>query len=498
MHIPLLSLIIFLPLVGVFFISTIKVEDQKNARLFALWISFVTFIFSIFLWIFFDPDDANFQFVESHAWIADYGISYHIGIDGLSLFFVLLSTFLTPLCILASWNSIQKRIREFMAALLLLEALLLGAFCAIDVFLFYIFFEGVLIPLFLIIGVWGGDRRVYASFKFFLFTLLGSVFMLLALMKFYTDAEIWSGVVELSALKLSLSTQKWIWWGFFLALAVKIPMWPVHTWLPDAHVEAPTAGSAILAGVLLKLGGYGFLRFSIALLPEASHFYAPFIMSLSVIGIIYTSLIALVQTDIKKIVAYSSVAHMGYVTLGIFTLTVEGVTGAVIQMISHGLVSAALFFCVGILYDRFHTRDISFYGGLVKIMPLFSVFLMIFILASIGLPGTSGFVGEFLTLAATFNTAPLFAFLAVPGIVLSAAYGLWLYKRLCFGKLSSSLVSNKPTKDVTTLEKVILGSLAALVLWIGIYPMPILTIVEKPVIKLLGKSIVQKTKTADF
>lgn len=469
MSLPLLSLIIFLPISGVFFIGLIKEEDVRNARAVALWISSLTFLISLVLLFQFDPYNAEYQFVEKHIWIDAYNIHYHLGIDGISLFFILLSTFLTPLCILASWKSIQKRVREYMIAFLLLETLMIGVFCALDILLFYIFFEGVLIPLFLIIGIWGGERKTYACFKFFLYTLFGSVFMLLAIIKLYNEA----GTTDLTAmthLTLNPYLQKWLWLSFFLGMAVKIPMWPFHTWLPDAHVEAPTAGSVLLAAVLLKMGGYGFLRFSIPLLPEASQFFAPYVFTLSVIAIIYTSLVALVQTDIKKLIAYSSVAHMGFVTLGLFTLNLVGMTGAVVQMISHGLISGALFLCVGMLYDRFHTRDIASYGGLVKVMPIFSAFFMFFLFSSIALPGTCGFVGEFFVLLGIFKVNLGFACLAALGMILSAAYSLWLYRRICFGKIIPSLAEMKGIHDLQTNEKLILGSLAILILLLGIYP----------------------------
>ena len=478
MSLPLLSLIIFLPVSGVFFISLIKEEDTRNAKAVALWISSLTFLMSLVLLFQFDSYNAEYQFVEKHIWIEPHNIHYHLGIDGISLFFILLSTFLTPICILVSWNSIQKRVREYMMAFLLLETLMIGVFCALDVLLFYIFFEGVLIPLFLIIGIWGGERRTYACFKFFLYTLLGSVFMLLAIIKLYNEAGT-TDIAAMTHLTLTPYLQKWLWLSFFVGMAVKIPMWPFHTWLPDAHVEAPTAGSVLLAAVLLKMGGYGFLRFSIPLLPEACQFFAPYVFALSVIAIIYTSLVALVQTDIKKLIAYSSVAHMGFVTLGLFTLNLVGMTGAVVQMISHGLISAALFLCVGMLYERFHTRDISSYGGLVKVMPIFSAFFMFFIFASIALPGTSGFIGEFFVLLGIFKVNLGFACLAVLGMILGAAYSLWLYRRICFGKLLPSLAEMKGIQDLQHGEKLILSSLAVLILFLGIYPKHVTNIINR-------------------
>jgi NADH-quinone oxidoreductase subunit M len=484
MTLPLLTLIIFLPISGVFFISLIKKEDERNARAVALWISTLTFLMSLVLWAQFDAFNPEFQFVERFLWMESYNIYYLLGIDGISLFFVLLAAFLTPLCILASWTVIQKRVKEYMMAFLLLETLMIGFFCSLDLFLFYIFFEGVLIPLFLIIGIWGGEKRTHACFKFFLYTLFGSVFMLLAIIKLYSEA----GTTDLTALMplhLSFKLQKWMWVAFFLAMAVKIPMWPFHTWLPDAHVEAPTAGSALLAGVLIKMGLYGFLRLSISLLPEASQFFAPFVYTLSIIAIIYTSLIALVQTDIKKLIAYSSIAHMGFATLGLFTFTLVGMTGAIVQMLSHGLISAALFFCVGMLYDRFHTRDIVSYSGLASMIPVFSVFFMFFTFASIGLPGTSGFIGEFFVMLGIFKVDSMFACFAILGVILSAAYALWLYRRICFGKPMQSLVEMRNLQDLNYQEKAILCSLAFLILLLGIYPRSVTNIVNRPMRKIV-------------
>ncbi|MBM3468270.1 MAG: NADH-quinone oxidoreductase subunit M [Alphaproteobacteria bacterium] len=482
---PLLSVITFLPLIGGLFILLMKGEEatiMTNARNVALWISFLTFALSLILWINFDTNQLSYQFVESANWIKDLGIRYHLGIDGISLFFILLTTFLTTLCILASWESIQTRVREYMMAFLLLETFLIGMFCALDLVLFYVFFEGVLIPMFLIIGIWGGERRIYSCFKFFLYTFLGSVLMLVAILSIYFI----TGSTDLTVamdFSFPLALQKWLWVAFFAAFAVKVPMWPVHTWLPDAHVEAPTAGSVILAGVLLKMGAYGFLRFSIPLFPSATVTFTPFVMVLSIIAIIYASLVALVQTDMKKLVAYSSVAHMGFVTLGIFTLTSQGVSGAVMQMLSHGIVSAALFLCVGVIYDRLHTRDIERYGGLVVRMPLYALFFMLFILASCALPGTSGFVGEFLILVGTFQINSWAATLAASGMVLGASYVLWLYRRIIFGKLSQANL--KGILDVNMREATILASLGGLVLWLGLYPSPFLNIITPAVNELI-------------
>ena len=466
---PLLSVIIFLPLIGGFIILIIKEDPvgSVNIRWAAFWTSIGTFILSCLLWLQFDSSNRSYQFVEKISWFEDLKFNYHIGVDGISLFMILLSTFLTPLCILASWKSIQKRIKEYMFAFLFLETVMIGMFSSIDMLLFYIFFETVLIPMYLIIGIWGGERRIYASFKFFLYTLLGSVLMLIALIVIYKT----TGLMNIEALQgnyFTRSTQIFLWLAFFASFAVKIPMWPFHTWLPDAHVEAPTAGSVILAGVLLKMGGYGFIRFSLGMLPEATAFFIPLIMVLSIIAIIYTSFVALAQSDIKKLIAYSSVAHMGIVTIGIFLVNQQGLEGAMLQMLSHGVVSAALFLCVGVIYDRMHTRQISFYGGLVNKMPLYSAVFMIFMLASVGLPGTSGFVGEFLVIVGAFRFSSFIAIGAALGIILSAVYMLYLYKRIIFGT-----IVNQKLKDILDLdvrERLILIPLVVSVLLIGIFP----------------------------
>lgn len=482
---PILTLTTFLPLIGALAILLIRGDEQiiaRNARATALWTSLATFVVSIFLWVGFDNSTADFQFVEKVAWIPSFGLNYHMGVDGISVFFVILSTFLTPICILASWESIQHRVKEYMIAFLVLETLMIGMFCALDFILFYIFFEAVLIPMFLIIGIWGGGRRVYAAFKFFLYTLTGSVLMLIAILAIYFEAET-TDIPTLLETVLDPRMQLWLWLAFFASFAVKVPMWPVHTWLPDAHVEAPTAGSVILAGVLLKMGAYGFLRFSVPILPYATDFFTPLIFTLSVIAIIYTSLVALAQEDMKKLIAYSSVAHMGFVTLGIFTLTYQGVQGAVIQMISHGVVSGALFLCVGVIYDRIHTREISRYGGLVERMPKYAIVFMVFMLASVGLPGTSGFVGEFLILVGVFQVNTWVAALATTGIILGAAYMLYLYRRVIFGKLEKEDL--KSILDLKPREIAIFVPLIIVTLWMGIWPAPFLEVMDASVANLI-------------
>jgi len=469
---PILSLVTFLPLVGVLLILPIS-DDSENARRNIRAIAFITtaftFVISLFIWTGFDNSQAGFQFVEKHAWL-DSGISYHMGVDGISMLFVILTTFLMPLCILASWDAIEKRVKAYMIAFLILETLMIGVFCALDIVLFYVFFEAGLIPMFIIIGVWGGKRRVYASFKFFLYTLAGSVLMLLAIMAMFFQ----SGTTDIPTLlthHFPANMQTWLWLAFFASFAVKMPMWPVHTWLPDAHVEAPTAGSVILAGILLKMGGYGFLRFSLPMFPEASAMFAPLVFTLSVVAIIYTSLVALMQEDMKKLIAYSSVAHMGFVTMGIFAMNQEGVQGAIFQMLSHGLVSGALFLCVGVIYDRMHTREIDAYGGLVNNMPKYATVFLIFTMANVGLPGTSGFVGEFLTMLGVFRVNTWVAFFAATGVILSAAYALWLYRRVIFGALTKDSLKN--LLDLSPREKVIVYPLVVLVIFFGVYPAPV-------------------------
>jgi NADH-quinone oxidoreductase subunit M len=462
----------------------VRGEDEaalSNIRYIALLTTLVTFLLSLVAWWQFDPANSAFQLVEQASWVSS-SITFKLGVDGYSLPFVLLTAFLMPFCILASWRSIERRVREYMVAFLILETLMIGVFVSLDLVLFYLFFEGGLIPMFLIIGVWGGERRIYASFKFFLYTLLGSVLLLIAVMAMWKTA----GTTDIAALltyHFAPSLQKWLWLAFFASFAVKMPMWPVHTWLPDAHVEAPTAGSVILAGILLKMGGYGFIRFSLPMFPDASHDFAPLIYALSIIAIIYTSLVALMQEDMKKLIAYSSVAHMGFVTMGLFSMTAQGIEGAMFLMVSHGLVSAALFLCVGVVYDRMHTRQIAAYGGLVHRMPLYAAAFMVFTLANIGLPGTSGFVGEFLSLLGTFRANGWVAFFATFGTILSAAYALWLYRKIIFGKLVKPELMGM--LDLSPREMWVMAPLVALVIFYGVRPGVILDAFSAPTEALL-------------
>ncbi len=471
---PLLTIVTFLPLFGALFLLMIRGEDEvvaQNSRHVSLWVTGFTFLVSLTLLIGFDPQMPGYQFEEKAEWLPGTGIGYHMGVDGISMPFVLLSTFLTPLSILASWRSIKVRVREYMIAFLVLETMMVGMFASLDMLMFYLFFEAVLIPMFIIIGVWGGARRVYAAFKFFLYTLLGSVLMLVCMLAIYIEVGT-TDIPVLNGYNFSLKMQIWMFLGFMASFAVKVPMWPVHTWLPDAHVEAPTAGSMILAGVLLKMGGYGFIRFSLPMFPHASEFFAPLIFALSIIAVIYTSLVALAQSDMKKLIAYSSVAHMGFVTIGIFTLTEQGIAGAIFQMISHGLVSAALFFCVGVVYDRLHTRDISAYGGVAAVMPRYAVFFMFMMLASVGLPGTSGFVGEMLVLVGAWKASTWVALFTATGLVLGATYMLWLYRRVMFGGIMSDDV--RTMEPMNGREFAIFLPITVLVLWFGIYPASLL------------------------
>ena len=467
---PILSLLTWLPLVGGLFIMTVRGEDAvvaSNARWAALWTSLLVFAISLVLWVKFDTSDPGFQFRESLSWMPEFGVGYRMGVDGISVLFVLLSTALTPVCILSSWDSITTRVREYMLAFLVLETMMVGMFAAQDFIVFYMFFEGVLIPMFLIIGVWGGPRRVYASFKFFLYTLAGSILMLLALLAIWYRA----GTTDLSVLMqtpMPAGMQFWLFFAFLASFAVKVPMWPVHTWLPDAHVEAPTAGSVILAGVLLKMGAYGFFRFSLPMLPQASQQFAPLMFTLGVVAVIYTSLVALAQTDMKKLIAYSSVAHMGVVIIGIFTFNAQGLQGALFQMLSHGVVSAALFLCVGVVYDRIHTRDIARYGGLAQRMPAYAIVFMLFTMASVGLPGTAGFVGEFLVLVGAFKVSLYLAYLGSFGMILGAAYMLYLYRRVIFGVITRDDL--RGILDLSPREVAVFAPLILLTLWMGIYP----------------------------
>ena len=471
---PLLTIVTFLPLFGALFLLMIRGEDEvvaQNSRHVSLWVTGFTFLVSLTLLVGFDPEMPGYQFEEKAEWLPGTGVGYHMGVDGISMPFVLLSTFLTPLSILASWRSIRVRVREYMIAFLVLETMMVGMFASLDMLMFYLFFEAVLIPMFIIIGVWGGARRVYAAFKFFLYTLLGSVLMLVCMLAMYNEVGT-TDIPILTSYSFGVGMQTWLFLGFMASFAVKVPMWPVHTWLPDSHVEAPTAGSLILAGVLLKMGGYGFIRFSLPMFPHASEFFAPLIFLLSIIAVIYTSLVALVQSDMKKLIAYSSVAHMGFVTIGIFTLTEQGIAGAMFQMISHGLVSAALFFCVGVVYDRLHTRDISAYGGVAAVMPRYAVFFMFMMLASVGLPGTSGFVGEMLVLVGAWKASTWVAFFTATGLVLGATYMLWLYRRVMFGGIKSDNV--RAMEPMNRREFAIFLPITVLVLWFGVYPASLL------------------------
>ena len=484
MSFPILSAIIFIPLIGAFFVFVTQGTQktvEKNAKSVAIFSSVVNFFLSLFLWYSFDTTIPDFQFVEKKNWISGF-INFQLGIDGISILFILLTTFITPICIFSGIHSIKFKIKEFLIAILIMETLMLGVFCSLDLVIFYLFFEGGLIPMFLIIGIWGGPKRVYSAFKFFLFTLLGSVLMLIAIISIYWITGT-TDVIKLLNTRIVQDYQYLLWLAFFSSFAVKLPMWPVHTWLPDAHVEAPTAGSVILAAILLKMAGYGFLRFSVGLFPVASDYFTPLIFALSIIAIIYTSLVALMQDDMKKLIAYSSVAHMGFVTIGIFSLTKQGLEGSIIQMISHGLISAALFLCVGVVYDRFHSRMISSYGGLVNIMPKYALAFMIFTLAALGLPGTSGFVGEFLVLVGVFQKNIIVAVLASVGVILAAAYMLWLYRRVIFGKLASSEIKDMP--DLKNIETYIFISLAFLTIFFGLYPEPLFKTIDISVNNLI-------------
>ncbi len=491
----ILSAQIFLPLVGMLLILAIPKASDNAVRWIALGTSAVVFLISLCMLSKFETGNGGFQFVEKGVWFESLGITYHLGVDGISLYFVLLSSFLTMICILSAWYSVTKRVREFLCAFLLLETFMIGTFCALDAVLFYVFFEGVLIPMFIIIGVWGGPRRVYAAFKFFLYTLLGSVLMLVALLALYYQTGT-TDIIEMANNTIPLNWQMWLWLAFFASFAVKMPMWPVHTWLPDAHVEAPTAGSVILAGVLLKMGGYGFLRFSLPILPDASAYFTDFVFWLSIIAIVYTALVALVQEDMKKLIAYSSVSHMGFVTLGIFSGNQQGVDGAMFQMLSHGIISAALFLCVGVVYDRLHTREIARYGGLVKNMPKYATVFMILMLGSVGLPGTSGFVGEFLTLMGSFQANTIIAACATTGVVFGAAYMLVLYRRVVFGEQKNADAA--AMKDLNRLEYGYLFPLVVMVILFGVAPGLVMKNVSPAVTALLQQYNTAKDMPVDY
>ena len=482
---PILSALIGLPIIGSIFIFFNKSNESKlnSSKYLAIFVSLANFLISIYLWVIFDNSISDFQFVENREWIKDF-INYNIGVDGISILFVLLTTFITPLCVISVCSTIKYRLKDFLIAILLMESLMVGVFCSLDLVIFYIFFEAGLIPMFLIIGVWGGERRVYSAFKFFLYTLLGSVLMLVAIISIYFISGT-TDIIKLFEIGIDPKYQNLLWLAFFSSFAVKTPMWPVHTWLPDAHVEAPTAGSVLLAAILLKMAGYGFIRFSLGLFPLASEYFVPLIYILSLIAIIYTSMVALMQDDMKKLIAYSSVAHMGFVTLGIFTFTQQGIEGSIFQMISHGLVSAALFFSVGVLYDRTHTRLIKDYGGIVSVIPKYAVVLMIFTLGGVGIPGTSGFVGEFLILMGAFKKNILVAMIASLGVIIAAAYMLWMYKRVVFGTITKENLKN--LSDLNKSEILILVSLAVLTIFFGFYPEPLVNSYEVSVNGLIDK-----------
>ena len=493
MNFPIISALILLPTIGSLFLIFSKSNDQNNSTIkyVALFTSIVNFLLSIYLWYLFDPTTSAFQFVEDREWLIGI-VNYKVGVDGISILFVVLTAFITPLCIISVNNSVKKRLRDFLIAILIMESFMIGVFCSLDLVIFYLFFEAGLIPMFLIIGIWGGPKRVYSAFKFFLYTLLGSVLMLVAIISIYWIAGT-TDVEKLYQLGIDPKYQNLLWLAFFSSFAVKTPMWPVHTWLPDAHVEAPTAGSVLLAAILLKMAGYGFIRFSLGLFPIASDLFTPLIYVLSLIAIIFTSLIALMQEDMKKLIAYSSVAHMGFVTLGIFTIQQQGIEGSIIQMISHGLVSAALFLCVGVVYDRMHSRLISTYGGIVSIIPKYSVLFMLFTLAALGLPGTSGFIGEFLILMGAFKDNFLVAFVASLGVILGAAYMLWLYKRVVFGKLVNDDLNK--LSDLDKSEYFILISLAIPTLFFGFYPEPLFNTIEVSIndlIEMYNSNLINK------
>ena len=490
MNFPILSSLILLPTIGALFIFFVRSSNSQyqSSKYVALFITLANFFLSLYLWIVFDKSIVDFQFVEEREWISGF-VNYKVGVDGISILFVLLTTFITPICVITVNATIKNRLKDFLIAILILETFMIGVFCSLDLVVFYLFFEAGLIPMFLIIGIWGGERRVYSAFKFFLYTLLGSVLMLVAIISIYWITGT-TDVIKLYELGIDAKYQNLLWLAFFSSFAVKTPMWPVHTWLPDAHVEAPTAGSVLLAAILLKMAGYGFIRFSLGLFPDASLYFVPLVYTLSLIAIIYTSLVALMQEDMKKLIAYSSVAHMGFVTLGIFTMTQQGIEGSIFQMISHGLVSAALFLCVGVVYDRLHTRLINRYGGLVSIMPKYAIVFMVFTLGALGLPGTSGFIGEFLVLMGAFKKNILVATIASLGVILGAAYMLWLYKRIIFGKLINEDV--KKMVDLKRFEIVTLWLLVLPIIFFGFYPEPLINSIEVSVANMIDMNDLDK------
>ena len=490
MNFPILSSLILLPTIGALFIFFVRSSNSQyqSSKYVALFITLANFFLSLYLWIVFDKSIVDFQFVEEREWISGF-VNYKVGVDGISILFILLTTFITPICVITVNATIINRLKDFLIAILILETFMIGVFCSLDLVVFYLFFEAGLIPMFLIIGIWGGERRVYSAFKFFLYTLLGSVLMLVAIISIYWITGT-TDVIKLYELGIDAKYQNLLWLAFFSSFAVKTPMWPVHTWLPDAHVEAPTAGSVLLAAILLKMAGYGFIRFSLGLFPDASLYFVPLVYTLSLIAIIYTSLVALMQEDMKKLIAYSSVAHMGFVTLGIFTMTQQGIEGSIFQMISHGLVSAALFLCVGVVYDRLHTRLINRYGGLVSIMPKYAIVFMVFTLGALGLPGTSGFIGEFLVLMGAFKKNILVATIASLGVILGAAYMLWLYKRIIFGKLINEDV--KKMVDLKRFEIVTLWLLVLPIIFFGFYPEPLINSIEVSVANMIDMNDLDK------
>ncbi len=498
---PILSLAIFLPTAGALAMM-LFVKTDEAARWSALGISLATFLVTLPLWTSFDTSTHHMQFEEFHPWIEAFHINYRLGVDGISMPFIILTSFLTVVCVISAWECIQTRVREYMMAFLVLETTLIGVFAAMDFALFYVFWEALLIPMYLIIGIWGGKNRIYATLKFFLYTLAGSVLMLVAILAMYFKAGHTFDIQTLMNYAFDFRWQFWIWIAFFAAFAVKVPMWPVHTWLPDAHTEAPTAGSVILAGILLKIGGYGFLRFSLPIAPDASEYFVPFIVVLSLIAVVYISLVAMMQKDMKRLVAYSSIAHMGFVTLGTFMFTQQGIEGAIVNMISHGFVAAALFLCVGVMYDRLHTREIEDYGGVVNVMPVFAAVMMVFALANVALPGASSFIGEIMVLIGTFSadmnvmgvSTKWIAIIATSSVVLSACYTLWLYKRVIMGDLTKDTVKSMP--DMTRREFGYFVPIILFVLWIGFYPLPVLDVMHASVTHLVEQVSTSKLEAA--